>query len=78
MYNGGIDYPLWQSLFASNAFRLATFLFMLALLWHAWIGMRDIWMDYIKPTALRLTLEMVVRSACSSATPAGRSRSCGV
>jgi len=31
----------------------------LALLWHAWIGMRDIWMDYIKPTALRLTLEVL-------------------
>ena len=33
-------------------------LFGLALLWHAWIGMRDIWMDYIKPAGLRLTLEV--------------------
>jgi succinate dehydrogenase / fumarate reductase membrane anchor subunit len=29
------------------------------LAWHAWIGMRDIWMDYIKPTAIRVTLEVV-------------------
>jgi succinate dehydrogenase / fumarate reductase membrane anchor subunit len=36
---------------------VATLLFGLALFWHAWVGMRDIWMDYIKPTALRLTLE---------------------
>lgn len=56
-YHGGIDYPLWQALFANVAFRVASLLFWLALLWHAWIGMRDIWMDYIKPTALRLTLE---------------------
>ena len=59
VYCGGIDYALWQALFANGAFRVATLLFWLALLWHAWIGMRDIWMDYIKPTALRLTLEIL-------------------
>jgi succinate dehydrogenase / fumarate reductase membrane anchor subunit len=59
LYNGGIDYVLWQALFVNGAFRIATLLFGLALLWHAWIGMRDIWMDYIKPTALRLALEVM-------------------
>jgi succinate dehydrogenase / fumarate reductase membrane anchor subunit len=58
-YNGGIDYSLWQSLFASSAFRVITLLFGLSLFWHAWVGVRDIWMDYIKSTALRLTLEML-------------------
>ena len=58
-YYDGLDYALWQMLFANGAFRVATLLFGLALFWHAWIGMRDIWMDYIKPTALRLTLEML-------------------
>ncbi len=58
-YARGVDYALWQALFANSAFRIATLLFGLALLWHAWVGMRDIWMDYIKPTALRLTLEML-------------------
>jgi succinate dehydrogenase / fumarate reductase membrane anchor subunit len=59
LYNGGIDYGLWQSLFAAGWFRIATLLFALAVLWHAWIGLRDIWMDYVKPTALRLTLEVL-------------------
>ena len=59
LYNGGIDYALWQALFVNGAFRIATLLFGLALLWHAWIGMRDIWMDYIKPTAVRLALEVL-------------------
>jgi len=59
MYQGGIDYATWTALFAHPAFRIATLLFGLALLWHAWIGMRDIWMDYIKPAGLRLTLEVL-------------------
>jgi succinate dehydrogenase / fumarate reductase, membrane anchor subunit len=59
LYRGGIDYSVWQALFGYTAFRIATLIFVLAVLWHAWIGMRDIWMDYIKPTAVRLTLEVV-------------------
>jgi succinate dehydrogenase / fumarate reductase, membrane anchor subunit len=59
LYHGGIDHALWHALFGSTAFDIATLVFGLALLWHAWIGVRDIWMDYIKPTGLRLTLEML-------------------
>jgi len=59
LYNGGIDYTLWRELLAGAAFRVATLLFALAVLWHAWIGMRDIWMDYIKPAGIRLTLEVL-------------------
>ena len=59
LYNGGIDYALWRELLAGAAFRVATLLFALALLWHAWIGMRDIWMDYIASTALRFSLEVL-------------------
>ena len=57
LWNGGLDHALWKSLFAHSAFRLASLLFMIALLYHAWIGVRDIFMDYIKPVALRLALE---------------------
>jgi succinate dehydrogenase / fumarate reductase membrane anchor subunit len=35
-----------------------TVLAFVALAWHAWIGVRDIYMDYIKPTAVRLTLQV--------------------
>lgn len=59
LYSGGIDYALWQALFSGAGFRIATLLFALALFWHAWIGVRDIWMDYAKPVALRLTLEVL-------------------
>lgn len=59
LWNGGIDYSLWRELFAHAGFKLASFLFMVALLYHAWIGMRDIFMDYIKPVGIRLLLETV-------------------
>lgn len=50
----------WQALFSGGVMRFATFLFFLSLFYHAWIGVRDIFMDYIKPTGLRLTLHLVV------------------
>ena len=63
LYRGGIDYAGWQALFSGTAFRIATLIFALSLLWHAWIGARDIWMDYIKPTGLRLALEVLTMIA---------------
>jgi len=59
LWSGGFDYSLWRALFANGAFELASFLFMVALLYHAWIGVRDIYMDYIKPVGIRLALQSV-------------------
>ncbi len=57
LWNGGIDHAVWTALFGNAAFKLASFLFMVALVYHAWVGMRNIYMDYIKPVAVRLTLQ---------------------
>ena len=57
LWHGGIDHALWTALFANGAFRLASFLFMAALVCHAWVGMRNIYMDYVKPVGLRLALQ---------------------
>ena len=59
LWHGGVDHALWTDLFAHGGFKLASFLFMVALLYHAWIGVRDILMDYIKPAGVRLLLETV-------------------
>jgi succinate dehydrogenase / fumarate reductase membrane anchor subunit len=40
--------------------RIATIVFFISLFWHAWVGVRDILMDYVKPTGLRLGLEIAV------------------
>ena len=55
-----INYGVWRDLFTQGWMRVATLLFVASLAWHAWVGVRDIIMDYIKLTGLRLALESVV------------------
>jgi succinate dehydrogenase / fumarate reductase, membrane anchor subunit len=55
--SGPLSYASWKAMFAPGWMRFATFLFAASVLVHAWVGMRDIWMDYVKPTGLRLALE---------------------
>ena len=49
----------WTGLFTRSWMRVATLLFALSLAWHAWVGARDILMDYIKHDGLRLALQVV-------------------
>jgi succinate dehydrogenase / fumarate reductase, membrane anchor subunit len=51
------SYEGWASIFATQWMKLATFVTLLALLYHAWVGVRDIWMDYVKPVGVRLFLQ---------------------
>lgn len=53
-----ITYAVWRDLFAQGWMRVATLLFAVSLAWHAWVGVRDILMDYIKPDGLRLSLQV--------------------
>ncbi|MGE3162804.1 MAG: succinate dehydrogenase, hydrophobic membrane anchor protein [Burkholderiales bacterium] len=55
-----ISYAVWKDLFAQGWMRVATLLFAASLAWHAWVGMRDIIMDYLKPAGARLAAEIVV------------------
>lgn len=52
------SYEGWAGLFAQQWFKLATFVTFLSLFYHAWVGMRDIWMDYVKPVSVRLSLQV--------------------
>lgn len=56
--SGPMNYTSWKLLFSQGWMRFATLLFVLSLLYHAWVGVRDIWMDYVKNTGLRLLLEV--------------------
>ena len=55
---GPIGYEKWAGIFAAQWMKVLTFTIIVALLYHVWVGMRDIWMDYIKPVALRLSLQV--------------------
>jgi succinate dehydrogenase / fumarate reductase membrane anchor subunit len=52
------SYEGWAGLFARQWFKLFTLVTLLMLFYHAWVGMRDIWMDYVKPVGIRLTLQV--------------------
>ena len=54
-----LSYAVLRDLFSQGWMRVATLVFMVSLAWHAWVGVRDILMDYIKPDGLRLTLQVV-------------------
>ena len=51
-------FEAWRGLFAGGFMKFATFLFFASLFYHAWIGVRDILMDYIKPDGVRLLLQI--------------------
>ena len=53
------NYVSWKALFSRGDFRCLTFLFFISLCLHAWIGMRDIFMDYLKPTWIRLSAHTI-------------------
>ena len=55
---GPVTYASWKALFAQGWMRFASFLFVASVLIHAWIGVRNIWMDYVKHTGLRLALQI--------------------
>jgi len=53
-------YAGWKAVFANQWMRIAAFLFLVSLFWHAWIGVRNILMDYVHATGVRLTLQILV------------------
>jgi succinate dehydrogenase / fumarate reductase membrane anchor subunit len=53
------SYEGWAGLFAQQWFKLFSAVTLFGLFYHAWVGMRDIWMDYVKAVGLRLTLQII-------------------
>ncbi len=55
-----LTYGVWRELFMQGWMRVATLIAAASLAWHMWVGVRDILMDYVKPTGVRLALEAIV------------------
>ncbi|EJL85677.1 succinate dehydrogenase, hydrophobic membrane anchor protein [Polaromonas sp. CF318] len=55
---GPIGYDKWAGIFSAQWMKVLTFTVIIALLYHVWVGMRDIWMDYIKPASIKLVLNV--------------------
>ena len=56
---GPLSYDKWAGLFVPLWMKVITLVALLSLLYHAWIGVRNIWMDYIKPLWARLSLQTI-------------------
>ncbi|MES2980473.1 MAG: succinate dehydrogenase, hydrophobic membrane anchor protein [Pseudomonadota bacterium] len=56
---GPMGYDKWSGIFASQPMKMLTFTVILCLLYHVWVGMRDVYMDYIKPVWMRLSLQVL-------------------
>lgn len=55
-----LDFAKWQALFALPGMRVMTLFIGAVLALHAWVGMRDIFMDYVHSTGLKLVLYLTV------------------
>ncbi len=54
--NFPVNYSSWHSVFSHPIMLIATVIFYLSLFIHAWVGMRDILVDYAKPSSVRFIL----------------------
>ena len=50
------DVGAWRECMASPVTSMAVLLFFAALLMHAWVGIRDVLIDYVHPLPARVTL----------------------
>jgi len=51
-----VNYSSWHNLFSHPIMLIFTIIFYLTLFVHAWVGVRDILVDYAKPSSVRFIL----------------------
>jgi succinate dehydrogenase / fumarate reductase membrane anchor subunit len=55
---GEMSYDKWSGIFAHQWMKVLTFVMIGSILWHAWVGVRDVLMDYVKQLAPRIVLQV--------------------
>ncbi|MBF6617054.1 succinate dehydrogenase, hydrophobic membrane anchor protein [Pollutimonas thiosulfatoxidans] len=64
IFTSEMNFESWRNLFTFTwgvlpVGQLLATLAFLSVAWHAWIGVRDIWMDYVRSAGLRLLLQVL-------------------
>ena len=49
-----VQFKQWRELFTSPVINIVTLIFFLSLLYHAWVGVRDILVDYVRNQRLNM------------------------
>ena len=52
-------YDAWRTWLSAGVMRLALTVFLIAIFVHAWVGMRSVWMDYLRPSAWRFGISLL-------------------
>jgi succinate dehydrogenase / fumarate reductase, membrane anchor subunit len=58
LFGAKLGYERWSAIFSAQWMKALTFVVIVSLLVHAWVGMRDVWMDYVKPVGIKLGLQV--------------------
>ena len=58
LFGAKLGYERWATIFSAQWMKFLSFVVIVSLLYHAWIGMRDVWMDYVKPVGVKLALQV--------------------
>lgn len=56
LFGPKLNQESWRALMSGTCLRVITLLFIVSLAYHVWVGVRDIWMDYVKAVGVRLVL----------------------
>ena len=56
LFAGPADHAAWRAWIGGPVVSIATLLFIVSVLMHAWIGIRDVLIDYVHPIAVRAAL----------------------
>ena len=55
---GEMGYDKWAGIFSKQWMKVLTFVVIVSLLVHVWVGVRDVLMDYVKAVGARLALQV--------------------
>ncbi len=67
LFTPELQFGEWRALYALSWVKVATLLFVLALVYHAWIGMWSVFTDYVKNFKVRCFLHagvLILLTAC--------------
>lgn len=60
MFNQPVTFEVWSALFENGFMRVFSFLALLSMVYHTWVGIWTVFTDYMKCPYLRLTLQVMV------------------
>jgi len=55
---GPVSYELWAGIFSPQWMKTITFVAFVSTFYHVWVGMRNIFMDYVKPYSFRFVMHV--------------------